>query len=273
MLENSGAFHDFEHQGWQKAAVHYGRGFGELTKQSVATLLDAVRAGTGTRLLDVACGPGYVTAAAAARGYSATGIDFSAEMLAIAAADNPSVEFLEGDAESLAFEDSTFDAVVMNYGMLHLARPERAIAEAHRVLRPAGRYAFTVWDLPERTVGFDIVLHAIQTHGDMNVPLPPGPPFFRFSDPAESSRALASAGFVEIRVTHASQLWRLHSGEELFSTMRTAAVRTAALLNMQNPGALGRIEAEIVARAETYRKGNVIELPMPAVLASAVRAA
>jgi SAM-dependent methyltransferase len=264
-------FRDFEHRGWDKAAAHYGQGFGELTQQSVEPLLDAVQAGRGLRLLDVACGPGYVAAAAAARGSSVLGIDFSAEMVAIAATQNPTVQFQEGDAENLNLAESTFDVVVMNYGMLHLAQPDRAISEALRVLRPGGRYAFTVWDLPERAVGFQIVLEAISNCGDMNVPLPSGPPFFRFSDPVECSRALTAAGFAETKVARVPQWWRLNSGEEMFWTMRRAAVRTAALLNMQNPDALARIEAEISARAETFRNGNVIEIPMPAILASTAR--
>src|SRR5262249_30801241 len=101
-----------------------------------------------------------------------------------------------------------------------------------------------------------------------NVPLPPGPPFFRFSDPAEGKRTMESAGFKEVHVTQVPQIWRLDSGEALFTTMRTAAVRTAALLNMQTPEALHAIRDEIVKNAEKFRKGQIVELPMPAVLTS-----
>ena len=66
---SSEAFHDFELAGWEKAAGEYDRRFGELTSQSIGPLLDAAGAVPGARLLDVACGPGHV-AAAAARGAS-----------------------------------------------------------------------------------------------------------------------------------------------------------------------------------------------------------
>src|SRR6516162_6555136 len=98
---------------------------------------------------------------------------------------NPSLTFEDGDAERLPFGDGTFDAVVMNFGMLHLARPERAIAEAHRVLVPGGRYAFTVWAGPDQAVGFGMVLRAIEGHGRTDIRLPEGPPFFQFSNPDE----------------------------------------------------------------------------------------
>ena len=52
------AFKDFEHSGWEKAASHYHDLFGTTTSQSAGPMLDAVKAGEGTRLLDVACGPG-----------------------------------------------------------------------------------------------------------------------------------------------------------------------------------------------------------------------
>jgi ubiquinone/menaquinone biosynthesis C-methylase UbiE len=273
MTESFNEFHEFERAGWEKAAPEYDRVFGELTMQSVGPLLDVVGAGPGVRLLDVACGPGYVSEAAVRRISSTVGIDFSASMVAIASRRNPGLEFFVGDAERLDFEDYSFDAVVMNFGMLHLANPEDAIDEAFRVLRPGGRFAFTVWDIPERTAGFGIILESIQTHGNMNVVLPSGPPFFRFSDPEESKRTLAAAGFINPQTLQIPQVWTVASGDELLTAFRTAAVRTAALLNAQTSEALRKIRGEVIARAEKFRRGDSIELPMPATLCSALRPA
>ena len=276
-MENkpSNVFRNFEHEGWQKAAGHYDLGFGGVTSQAVDSLLEAVVARDGTRLLDVACGPGYVAAAAARLGCSVVGIDFSPDMISLANGMNPrstsDLQFREGDAENLAFSDASFDAVVMNFGMLHLALPDQALAEAYRVLRPDGRFAFTVWDTPPKTAGFEIVLNAVRLHGNMNVPLPDGPPFFRFSDPFESARSLKDVGFENIHTSVVPQIWKLNAGVDLFHTMRRAAVRTAALLNLQSPEALKKIEREISEGAEQYRTPGGIELPMPAILTSAVR--
>lgn len=267
------AFHDFELAGWEKAAAEYDRRFGGLTAQSMGPLLDAAGAAPGARLLDVACGPGHVAAAAARRGASVIGIDFSPAMIDAAVAQHTGLEFQVGDAEKLDFEKQSFDAVVMNFGMLHLARPEAAIAEAFRVLRPGGRYAFTVWDTPDKTVGFGIILESIQSQGNMDVPLPPGPPFFRFSDPEESKRSLSDAGFISPQTLQVPQVWRIESGDALLTTYQTAAVRTAALLHAQTPEALKRIRNEVIERAEKFRRESFIELPMPSVLASALRPA
>ena len=261
-------FHDFEQQGWERAADHYGDAFGSLTSQTIPALLRALGAGTGTRLLDVASGPGYVAAAAAELGASAVGVDFSSEMVALASRRYPGLEFVEGDAEALAFPDGSFDLVTINFGVLHLARPDTALAEARRVLKPGGRCAFTVWATPDISVGFGIVLKAIETQGRLDVPLPDGPPFFRFSDAAEASRSLSSVGFVEPRVETEPLVWRLTSGEALFDAFLQGAVRTAALLRAQTPEAMSKIRRAIIDGADVYRRGNLIELPMAAVLSS-----
>jgi ubiquinone/menaquinone biosynthesis C-methylase UbiE len=233
--------------------------------------LDAVSARHGVRVLDVATGPGYVAATAAERGASVVGVDFSAAMVAQARRRCSAIEFREGDAEALPFVDESFDAVVMNFGLLHLGRPEKALAEMHRVLRSGGRTGFTVWAKPEEAVGFGIVLRAIEAHGDLNVSLPPGPPFFRFSDPKECDRALLDAGFKNPDVRQVPQMWQLRSPDALFEIMQEATVRTAGLLRAQTKEALSAIRIAIREAVINYQKGNVIQLPMPAVLASAVK--
>jgi SAM-dependent methyltransferase len=264
-------FHDFEQAGWERAADHYGDAFGSLTSQTIPPLLRAAAVGKGTRLLDVASGPGYVAGEAAALGALPVGVDFASEMVVLASRRYPSLTFEQGDAEALRFADRSFDAVTINFGVLHLARPDTALAEAHRVLTPDGRCALTVWAAPDVSVGFGIVLNAIETHGRMDVPLPAGPPFFRFSDAAEASRSMSAAGFVDARVETVPLIWRLPSGDALCDAFLEGAVRTAALLRAQTPDALARIRRAIVEGAERYRKGDRIELPMAAVLTSAAR--
>jgi len=262
------AFHDFEHAGWEQAAEHYVDAFGNLTRQTAEPLLDAVHADAGTQLLDVACGPGFVAAAAARRGAQATGLDFSRVMIAMAKRANPDVAFREGDAEALPFGPGSFDAVVMNFGLLHLARPDQAIAEARRVIAPGGRYGFTIWASPEEAVGFGIVLKAVETFGRTDVGLPEGPPFFRFSNAEECRRVMAAAGFLDIHVRTLPLTWALPSPDAVFEAVTRGGVRTSAVLRAQTPAALERIRLAVRQSVERYAKGDVFELPMPAVLAS-----
>jgi SAM-dependent methyltransferase len=265
-------FHDFERAGWQRAAEHYPRAFGDLTSQAAGPLLDVVGAGKGTRVLDVATGPGFVAGAAAERGAVVTGLDFSAAMIDEARRRYRAVTFREGDAEALPFDAGQFDAVVMNYGMLHLARPNMAIAEARRVLRLGGRYAFTVWGAPDLAIGFGLVVHAIEKYGDPNAGLPEGPPFFQFSDVVECRRTLESAGFGGIDVAMLRLTWRLTSADEVFAAMAMGGVRTSAVLRAQTPDAIAQIRDAVRHGVESYwTNDGAFEVPMLSVLASATK--
>ncbi len=267
----SGEFHQFEQRGWQRAAAHYPSTFGALTARAAEPLLDAARVGAGTRVLDVATGPGYVAAAAAARGARVVGIDFSSAMVDDARRRYPALDVRAGDAQALADADASYDAVVMSFGLLHLEQPEAALREAHRVLAAHGRYAFTVWASPDRAVGFGIVLDALKAHGRLDVGLPEGPPFFRFSDHDECRSSLTGAGFSAIEVATVPLTWRLASADDLFAAALDGGVRTSALLKAQMPDTLARIRQTVHDSAERFRDGDAIVLPMPCVLAAATK--
>ena len=132
-----------------------------------------------------------------------------------------------------------------------------------------GRCALTVWAKPDVSLGFGIVLRAIETHGRLDVPLPEGPPFFRFSDPDEAARSMRAAGFVDPRVEQIPLVWRLESVDALYDAFVEGAVRTAALLRAQTPEATVAIRRAIAGALGPYRRGDVFELPMAAVLSSA----
>ena len=268
-LADPGVFRTFEHTGWLKVAERYHDFFASLTIQAVEPLLDAAGVSKGVRLLDVASGPGYVAGAAAQRGAVAVGVDFSASMVALACRQYPDAKFREGDAEQLPFPGGGFDAVVTNFGLLHLGRPEKALREAHRVLRSGGRVGFTVWAKPAAAVGFGIILQAIEQHGGEAAPQPEGPPFFRFSDPAECHRVLQEAGFVAPATVQVPQVWRLASPDDLFDAMQEGTVRTGGLLLAQPREALHAIRTAIRDAVKAYEKAGAIELPMDAMLSTA----
>jgi cyclopropane fatty-acyl-phospholipid synthase-like methyltransferase len=109
------SFRQFEHSGWQGIPQQYHEAFGELTTQSIEPLLDAA-AGVkaGTKVIDIATGPGYVAAAAARRGATVIGVDFSAHDRG---AEKECVSSLPSDAV-IAQRDNLFEAAVVNFGIL-----------------------------------------------------------------------------------------------------------------------------------------------------------
>jgi ubiquinone/menaquinone biosynthesis C-methylase UbiE len=264
-------FRNFELAGWEQIPNQYHQTFGELTSQAIEPLLDAARVRKGTKLLDIACGPGYVSALAVKRGAVVLGVDFSNSMLEQAKRLHPGIDFREGDAEQLPLGGGLFDAVAMNFGILHLSRPEKALLEAYRVLRPQGRFAFSVWCNPKETIGFGIVLRTVEAHGEPRVALPEGPPFFRYSNPEECLAGLAAAGFESPVVRKISQTWRLPAGDGLFDSMKDSTVRTAGLLRAQKPTVLEKIREAMRIEVAKYTRREIVKLPMPALIASGVK--
>ncbi|MCC6948341.1 MAG: methyltransferase domain-containing protein [Bradyrhizobiaceae bacterium] len=140
-----GAFSAFEKAGWEKAAEPYHNHWGSLSAQSAGAMLDAAGVSAGRDVLDVGTGAGYAAAAALRRGARVVGLDFSAAQIDLARRLMPDATFRQGDAENLPFENESFDAVVSGFTVNHLPHAECAFAEAFRVLRPGGRFAYTVW--------------------------------------------------------------------------------------------------------------------------------
>ena len=263
-------FHEFEHAGWEDADVvrHYEREFAALTGQSSGPLLEAGAVSAGSRVLDVACGPGLLTAAAAKRGASAIGVDFSSAQVAAARRVYPTLRFEVADAGALPFPDASFDTVLSSFGMLHFPDALGAAAEACRVLVPGGRFAFTVWDQPQRVVPMGALLRAVRTHGRTDIDIPTGPDFFGLSEPTRSHDLLRAAGFVNPQIEYVPQVWRLTEPEYIFDAIKRATVRMSAILRAQSTEQTARIRAALRDEISAYQRGDGYELPMPALLAS-----
>jgi len=260
------AFTQFEHEGWERVADKYDSVWASSTRQFIAPLLDAAGVAAGMSMLDVGCGPGYVSAAAAERGAVPIGIDFSSEMVAIARRMFPQIEFREGDAQQLAFADGTLDRAVANFALLHLANPERACAEACRVLKPGGWFGFTTWARVEENPFVKLVDDAIQAHADLNVDLPPGPPYYLFESQEEFRDALERAGFEGASMSfkvHRIE-WKVPTAQFIFEAELNAGVRTAGLLARQTPATLDTIRAAIEKAVQPYARENGFAIPKAA---------
>lgn len=264
-------FHELELDGWRRLAGGYARSFEPLVSQAIDPLLDAAGVSVGARVLDLCCGPGYVSAAAKRRGAEPVGIDFAPEMIALAKATWHGIQFQEGDAEALTLPERSFDAVVMNFGLLHLARPELAMSGIASVLKPGGRCALTTWAAPPESVGHRIMLQAVNEHGNTDVGLPAGPPLFRFANPQESRALFAGAGLIDVTMVKLQHVLELSGPDQLFDFFMTGAVRISVLLAKQTPDAFAHIRQAVREACAPYERGGTFRIPMASVLASGRR--
>ena len=260
----------FEHGGWQQAAAEYDATFASATAPFVEALLAAAGVSSGMRVLDLCCGTGVVTAAAARCGASATGLDFSSAMLVQARAANPAIGFDQGDAEALTYPNASFDAVVSNFGIHHIPRPERAIAEVRRVLRPGSGFAFTTWALPAENVAWRLLLDAIRVHGDPNAAKTP-PPGGNLGTGEAALQLLRDACFESPRATPTLRQWTLPNAAALIEALRRGTVRTAALIGVQPADALPAITAAIDRGMARHRSADGFAVPIVAILASGTK--
>lgn len=264
-------FKQQELTGWEAKANAYGDYAGKVTRQIVEPLLDAAAVKAKADVLDVACGPGYMAGAAAQRGANAVGIDFASSMVREAKKNFPRADFRLGDAEALPFEPDSFDAVVCAFGVGHLSAPDQALSEAIRVLRRGGRYAFSWWCAPETHEFFALVMRAVKAHGSLDVPLPPAPPMFRFSDPMECDRTLSRVGFADVQVHERALVHEFQSPEQVLDLIYKSSVRTAMMLELQSKEAVARIHEAIVSGARAYKREGNFRLHWPALVASGAK--
>jgi ubiquinone/menaquinone biosynthesis C-methylase UbiE len=172
--------------------------FAPKTDENVAARFAAAigDAGRGD-LLDVACGPGVVTAALAPKAKSIVAFDATPEMLEKAKArctkaGLANVSFHEGDAEALPFGDAQFDGVVTRLAVHHFTDPQRAFAEMFRVLRPGGS-AVIVDVVTSEDAREEVLQNAIERLRD--------PSHVRMLPASELDRYIAKAGFQELEPT------------------------------------------------------------------------
>src|SRR5215469_16627025 len=259
-------FARFEHEGWQGVADKYDSVWSPLTRQFIPSLLEDASVSAGMFVLDVACGPGYVSVAAEQSGAVPTGIDFSEKMVAIAKRMFPTIRFKQGDAHDLPFEDDSFDRVLMNFGLLHVSHPEKACAEACRVLKRGGRFGFTVWAGPEQNPGAKIVNDAVEAYADLNVGLPEGPPKYLYGEREECRQVLERAGFDGLSMRYETRMVEWHHPHVgyYFEAERNAGVRTAGILARQPPETLEAIRIALEDGIKQFARGKHFVLPMAA---------
>jgi ubiquinone/menaquinone biosynthesis C-methylase UbiE len=181
--------------GWDLAAADYEALWQRQLAPAQSALLEAAALAAGERVIDVACGTGIVSAAAA-RAVGASGrllgVDIAEQMVAAARRRRlPQAQFVRRDGEALdGIADASFDAALCALGLMYMPSPERALGEMARVLRPGGRIVLAVWGERARC-GWAPLFPIVEAEVASDV----CPLFFRLGQRDRLARSCAEAGF------------------------------------------------------------------------------
>jgi 2-polyprenyl-3-methyl-5-hydroxy-6-metoxy-1,4-benzoquinol methylase len=253
----------FERQGHDALAKSYHAFFAAVTALATNPLFDDVHLHPGIHLLDVASGPGALTAEAANRGARPVGVDLSPQMIELAQQMHPEIEFREADVEHLPFPEHTFDAVVCAFGLGHFPRPELAVAECVRTLSPGGRIAFAWWDDPSRQRIQGIFRDAIAEIGaSASLDVPQGHNVFRFSNSDEFLGLLNGAGLAGVKVSEHASTYFVPDTETLWRGGLGSLVLTGAVIRNQDQATQDLIRTAFERRASVYKSADGLNLPI-----------
>jgi SAM-dependent methyltransferase len=222
-------------------------------------MLDTAALRPGERVLDVGCGCGATTIAAARvvnPGGSAVGIDITRPLLDVArqraaAAGIGEVEFVEGDAQTHPLPEADFDVVVSRFGIMFFTDPEAAFANLARATKPAGRLVVVCPNDPLQSEWVAIAFAAAAPHVGLPDLGPPGAPgTFAFADGHRLEATIRSGGFDDVTVEAVTRPIRLGDDADDVTGFITSLPEAANLFR-------GQPEEKVTAATDALKEALV----------------
>src|SRR5262245_40529399 len=231
--------------------------------------------GSGQRVLDVGCGIGDPTlqvAVLVGPHGRVLGLDIAEGMVGIAreraaALGLAHAEFRVEDVTTAELGESAFDVVLGRWSLIYLEDVPRVLERLRAALVPGGRIAITAWAPPTANPWFTVPQEALAR---MRVvpPLDPNVPgVFHLSTDGALARALVVAGFQAVGQERVMLSQVAHDGAEFWRMMTDTGGPLAPFLEALEPAEVGRVAADVAARLEGYRAGDVLRIPAQAQLA------
>jgi len=229
----------------------------------------------GERVLDIACGTGWATLAAAkAAGEKGkvTGIDIAEKMLDLArkktqAANLTNIEYDIGDAESTGFNDGSYDVVLCASSIFLLADIPKALKEWRRVLRPGGKVAFSSFGAEFMRPAYGLFLERLTRYDGMELPGPQASA--RTGTPEKCRALLEGAGFKNIDVVPEQLGAYLRDIDDYWQEVSSTIMKVR--LNRFSPAVLEKFRSEHLAEVAPLVTEKGIWIDAPALFSTAIK--
>jgi SAM-dependent methyltransferase len=229
----------------------------------------AASAEPGQAILDVACGTGLPALALAERVGTAgkiVAVDVSPKMLTAmlrkaAAARLGNVETRETSAAAIGGPDAAFDAVTCKDGLMFCPDIAAAVREMRRVLKPGGRYAFSVWAEPEANPCFTTLFGAVGEAMKLPPPEPDAPGPFRLAAPGALERVVRAAGFTDVTIERVTVTWAFTSVAHHWEVFSETAGPLERAVETLPSSELARLKQKIADAIAPFATADGLRIP------------
>jgi SAM-dependent methyltransferase len=225
-------------------------------------LVDLIKIKSGESVLDVACGNGNTAITARRKGANVIGIDITPELLEIAKEEEKiaqvtGIEWKEGDAQNLPFEDESFDVVLSTFGHMFASRPDLAAKELIRVTKEGGRIGFATWS-PELAIGSIFKVNA--KHLPRDPQAPPSPILWGNPDVVQERLSGVSELYFERGTLIFSILSPNHFWDRMSTRYGPLVKAIRVLNNTGNPSKVESLRNDFLRAIDPYIVDNGIRL-------------
>lgn len=268
------SYREYTRTTWNATAENYVRMLG-LFEPYGLDLVDCLRPRPRETILDLATGPGEpamsISRIVGAEG-EVVGIDLSENMVAVATriakeCRISNVRFQVMDAEHLSFPDGTFDAATSRFGFQIFTNAEAVAKEVHRVLKPKGRIAVSVWSTADKATALHVLMGPMMEHAEPDetgyLPTP-----YELGGPGEMARFLETAGFTGAEDVRRSHTMHFRDAEEYLDTMLNATPLGHSLQE-EEPAVQEQIVAKARENLKIWSTPQGIDLPCECVIVTA----
>jgi len=241
-------------------------------------MLDAAGLKDGMSVLDVAVGTGEpgLTAASRLRNGKVTGTDLSEVMVRIAnenakARKLPNYEARVAQGASLAFPESSFDAVICRFGVMFFPDPAAGVREMGRVLKKGGRLTLAVWAPADKNPWASLVRKVVADTMQLPKPSPDEPGMFRFGPPGSAQALLEGAGFTGVTVTPVEWTYTIASPQKHWELITEVAAPVAGPLSKADAATRASIHQKVLQEVGRFAKNGAVSMPAVALVVSGTR--
>jgi len=238
-----------------------GAAYDEISRQiadSIQHAVDRLAPQVGEDVLDLATGTGWTARQVAATGARVTGVDIAEDKVEAARTiSDPGIRFEVGDAENLSFADASFDAVISTCGIQFVWKPEDAVVELARVLRPGGRFVATLWNASSTLADMFKVFATYMTPPADPSQAPPSPFLWGHRERIDE---LLSPDF-EVRVEAATSFYRAPNAADAWRAFRDSYGPSKMLIASLDAERRAAMKRDFLALYEPYTTEVGLQCP------------